>query len=218
MSTLSDERLFDFDATRVYATLGLSEVSSPLNEIVFEVQIRTLLQHAWSRITHPLVCKAAKLDPKRLRLAAEVLANLEGLDRDLSTFSTTSRSVKTVRRERSTQLNAIISMMDDAIHEGIVPSVLRPKNGRRYAESVLSAMDLQNAKFSKALRVVRDFYTAQGSVFPLSVSLQQLAMVALHRAKSLNSGSKGRPRYHYVTPELVSLFPECKSIAPIVAI
>ncbi|MFN8829636.1 MAG: hypothetical protein ACK5W0_07165 [Labrys sp. (in: a-proteobacteria)] len=69
--TLADERVFDFDCTRLYCKLR-DNLQTGINEITFELQIRTLLQHAWSKITHSLVYKPALYDVRAGRLAAEL--------------------------------------------------------------------------------------------------------------------------------------------------
>jgi ppGpp synthetase/RelA/SpoT-type nucleotidyltranferase len=213
-STLSDERMFDFDATRVYARLVLSDPSSPIAGITFEVQIRTLLQHAWSKITHPLVYKARQVDSRGIRLAAEILANMEGIDRSLSTFATVARGVKRVTRLRSTQLNAIVAMIDDLVEDGTIPSEVRPNNGRRFGENLLSMIDLRKNKFEDAMEVIKAFYKSQGSAFPRSVTLNQVALIALKRAGMLAPPARNRPRYYYITQAMISLYPDAASIMP----
>jgi ppGpp synthetase/RelA/SpoT-type nucleotidyltranferase len=212
-STLPDERIFDFDATRVYARLGFSGIESPLSKVVFEVQIRTLLQHAWSKITHPLVYKSTHVDARKIRLAAELLANIEGIDRSLSTFSTVSRGVKIVERRASRELNSIIEMVDDLVKNGTIPPELRPNNGRRFAENLRGMMDLQNHQFIDAIQTVKQFYTDQKASFPRSLTLNQLALVALREASMLQRRHR-QPRYYYVTEELISLFPRTRDLTP----
>ena len=212
-STLPDERMFDFDATRVYARLSFSGAESPLSEILFEVQIRTLLQHAWSKITHPLVYKPRQVDVRKIRLAAELLANIEGIDRSLSTFSTVSRGVKRVDKSLSNELNAIVEMIDELVENGVIPRELRPSNGRRFAENLRGMIDLHSHKFANAIGTVKEFYTAQGENFPRSITLNQLALVALRRASMLQKRPR-RPRYYYITEEMISLFPDTRDLAP----
>jgi ppGpp synthetase/RelA/SpoT-type nucleotidyltranferase len=212
-SSLADERMFDFDATRVYARLSFSGVESPLSKILFEIQIRTLLQHAWSKITHPLVYKPLQIDVQKNRLAAELLANIEGIDRTLSTFSTVSRGVKRVDKNFSKELNTIIEMIDGLVENGVIPAELRPSNGRRFAENLRSMIDLHNHKFSDAIETIKQFYTEQGESFPRSITLNQLALVALQKASMLQKKPR-RPRYYYITQEMISLFPDTRDLTP----
>lgn len=172
-----------------------------------------MLQHAWSKITHPLVYKPRRVDARKIRLAAELLANLEGIDCSLSTFGTVSGGVKRVDRCSSSELNTIVLTIDDLVRSGTIPPELRPRNGRRFAENFRSMIDLQNNKFNIAIETVRRFYVEQGQNFPRSVTLNQLALVALRRASMLQK-KRREPRYYYVTQEMISLFPDTKDLSP----
>lgn len=211
-STLADERVFDFDAVRVYARLRVSDPTSVFAKMTFEIQIRTLLQHAWSKITHPLVYKPENIDPKKIRLAAEILAAIEGLDRNLSTFATSAKLVKRVKRRRTEDLNRVISLIDDLVERGIIPSELRPSNGRRFAENVLRLIDLRRVKLHDVLAVLKKFFEGQAAAFPYSATLHQLALIALKRADML--APHRNKTFYYVTPELVSLFPDAATLEP----
>ncbi len=213
-TSLQDERTFDFDCSRIYCRiedkLGLG---TGVDLITIEVQIRTILQHAWSKITHPLVYKANIFDAKAGRLAAELMAQLESIDRSFSRFRTNSRSVKLVNRREMIGSSDLTAMIDRLVSDGVIPSEMRPSNGRRLGENIYNAirrdMRHQNAKHVKT---IKEFLDAQKGRFPRSVSLFQLAIVALHGAKALDHGSATRPRCYYVTDELISLFPRAAAI------
>jgi len=71
--------LFSFDDLRLYVKLKQSETSppSPLNDILFEIQIKTFLQHAWSIATHDLIYKGSSISWGKARLAFQIKAMLE---------------------------------------------------------------------------------------------------------------------------------------------
>ena len=76
---------FKFDSTRIYAKLRRSDDvddSELLNiyDITFEIQIKSAFEHAWSVSIHDLVYKNDEIDWKKLRLAAQIKANVEQLD------------------------------------------------------------------------------------------------------------------------------------------
>jgi ppGpp synthetase/RelA/SpoT-type nucleotidyltranferase len=86
---------FKFDSTRIYAKLRRSEHinnSELLNiyDITFEIQIKSAFEHAWSVSTHDLVYKNDEIDWKKLRLAAQIKANVEQLDTLILAFDRTS--------------------------------------------------------------------------------------------------------------------------------
>ena len=70
---------FVFDDLRLYVMQGAltSGKNQQLNEIVFEVQIKTILQYAWSIATHDLIYKSDTINWPRERIAFQVKAMLE---------------------------------------------------------------------------------------------------------------------------------------------
>lgn len=212
--TLQDERSFDFDCTRVYCRLtdDAQLFDSEVSGMMFEVQIRTLLQHAWSKITHPYVYKSRVYDAKAGRLAAELMAQLEVADRSFSRFRTSSKSVKQVVRREMQRGSEITEMIDALVSSGVIPSELRPENGRRLGENIYLSIRDRGKNYDRARSIIEAFLTAQRDTFPMSVTLFQLAAVALHDAQLLERGSARRPRQYYVTDELISLFPAAKTI------
>lgn len=213
-TTLLDERVFDFDSTRVYCRLeDKLRLGASLDQITIEVQIRTILQHAWSKITHPQVYKAQIFDARASRLAAELMAQLESIDRSFSRFRTNSRSVKVVNRRDMAASSAVTAMIDQLVRDGVVPSEMRPKNGRRLGENIYDAIHRDmRSQYAAPIETIRVFIEGQRDKFPRSVSLFQLAIVALHDAKALNHGTRTKPRRYYVTDELISLFPSAANI------
>jgi hypothetical protein len=104
-------------------------------------------------------------------------------------------------------------MVDDLVKNGTIPPELRPNNGRRFAENLRGMMDLQNHQFIDAIQTVKQFYTDQKASFPRSLTLNQLALVALREASMLQRRHR-QPRYYYVTEELISLFPRTRDLTP----
>lgn len=212
--TLQDERTFDFDCTRVYCRLSdeASLSASGISEMLFEVQIRTLLQHAWAKITHSHVYKSKVYDAKAARLGAELMAQLEAADRTFSRFNAVSKTVKKVVRTDLQEGSQITEMIDALVTSGIIPSELRPKNGKRLGDNIYQSIRDRRSNFLLAHSTVKAFFEAQGPAFPISVTLFQLAIVALHEARLLNHGHPRRPRRYYVTDELISLYPAASTI------
>lgn len=70
---------FAFDDLRLYVTRSPSDFSEPtrFDKIVFEIQIRTFLQHAWSVSTHDTVYKSDSVSWRRERISFQVRAVLE---------------------------------------------------------------------------------------------------------------------------------------------
>jgi len=70
---------FSFDDLRLYVKLKGSDQlpPTPLNELIFEVQVKTFLQHAWGIATHDLVYKGQSVNWGRARVAFQIKAMLE---------------------------------------------------------------------------------------------------------------------------------------------
>jgi hypothetical protein len=208
-TALQDERVFDFDCTRVYCRLeDKLGIDSGIDQVTVEVQIRTILQHAWSKITHPHVYKADIFDARAGRLAAELMAQLEAIDRSFSCFRTSSRSVKVVNRREMIGSSSVTAMIDRLVSEGTIPAEMRPSNGRRLGENIYTAIRRSmRDQYTAHIKTIQEFMEAQRGKFPRSASLFQLAIVALHDAGVLDHGSANKPHCYYVTDELISLFP-----------
>lgn len=73
---------FRFDDLRLYAQLRPTSAreKGPMNEMIFEIQIKTFLQHAWSIATHDLIYKADSISWIRQRVAFQVKAMLESAE------------------------------------------------------------------------------------------------------------------------------------------
>lgn len=73
---------FEFDDLRLYLKLKTTAAlpSGPINDVVFEMQVKTFLQHAWSVATHDLIYKSDEIYWARHRVAYQVKAILESAE------------------------------------------------------------------------------------------------------------------------------------------
>jgi ppGpp synthetase/RelA/SpoT-type nucleotidyltranferase len=209
--SISDERIFDFDCTRVTARLALTDHSSPLGRVNIEIQLRTILEHAWSKITHPLVYKPKTIDARRIRLAAETMAHVEALDRSFSRFRTVTKGVKRIEKPRTSDLNQVSLMFHDLCDQGLVRRELRPTNVRRLSENVIG-VSKRGSSVSAVISAVRDFVLSEGSRLPISANLFEISVIALKRANLLeNERNKARPIL--ISDSLASLYPDALQIS-----
>jgi hypothetical protein len=141
------------------------------------------------------------------------MAQLEAADRTFSRFQAVSETVKEVSRDEVIARHSLTEMIDALVAEGTIPSEMRPSNGRRLGETIFSSIHRDYKRdCTKPREVIRLFIKSQGNSFPRSVSLFQLAIVALHEARLLDGGTTNRPRRYDVTDELITLFPSAALI------
>ena len=78
-ATSKDSTEFVFDDLRLFCKLRLEdyETGGPIYNVVFEIQIKTYLQHAWTIATHDLVYKSDTVSWPKQRIAYQIKAMLE---------------------------------------------------------------------------------------------------------------------------------------------
>lgn len=96
---------FDFDYVRLYASLKPNDTLPPmgLEELVFEIQLKTFLQHAWSIATHDLIYKSDALDWESARVAYQVKAMLEHAEASISAVKAISLTNQPSRSDDNTR-------------------------------------------------------------------------------------------------------------------
>lgn len=77
---------FQFDDLRLYAKIIQAEYlpQEPVNNVVFEIQVKTFLQHAWSLATHDLIYKSDEINWAKERIAFQIKAILEQAELTIS--------------------------------------------------------------------------------------------------------------------------------------
>jgi len=147
--------VFRFDATRYYGrlTADQAETRQPsLNEIVFEVQINTVFEFAWTRVTHDLVYKSDTVDWRRLRLAAQLKASVEQIEATIGAFEQTAAVVQQSSWSEIEVKLKIVNFFKELLNDGIVMTQLAPTSWRRFADNVYQLV----ASYSKNNYAVAD--------------------------------------------------------------
>lgn len=83
---------FQFDDLRLYVKLRSLRADEPISEILFEVQIKTFLQHAWGIATRDLIYKGDQIHWGKARVAYQVKAMLEHAEVSISEVEAFSQS------------------------------------------------------------------------------------------------------------------------------
>jgi len=137
VKTKSRPTEFQFDDLRMYVRLkpgyaGASEIHS----VVFEVQVKTFLQHAWAIATHDLTYKTDEVNWARFRVASQIRAMLEHAELSIERFdSLASSNIIAKEYQEYVDADRIIS----ALRERFDPAAL-PKDLQRLALAINVAL------------------------------------------------------------------------------
>lgn len=219
---------FRFEATRFYGKLHPLP-SSPerkiAQEIVFEVQVRTAFEHAWSVATHDIIHKGNQLEWRAHRLAAQLKAAVEQLDSLVMAFE---QAAQPIIEHSWPQFDARVELLDGftkLLEDGDIPPELKPKDWSRFADNAMALLnsskslnrsDRDSVKTlpKRSLACLRERLNSAAGKPPLSVSLLQWAM-----ALWIEGGLVVAPLRDFhalITPELIGFYPSVKAINTVV--
>jgi hypothetical protein len=213
--------VFRFECTRFIGKLNRPAdipPTEPAYDVMFEIQVRTAFEHAWSVTTHGLTYKNEQVSWERLRLAAQLKAAVEQLDMLVAAFEDNAKFIPPSSWPDIDARENAASYFQTLFHGGKLPPELRPKDWTRFAENLASLLrsseslrrDSAIQKVEKVTEAVSQFL-ATGAEVPLSLSLLQFVFAVL-----VQKGVISAPLRDYVpliTEEMELLFPEVKSIA-----
>jgi len=189
---------FVFDDLRLYLKRGGSETgrNDDLEGMVFEVQIKTILQHAWGIASHDLIYKTDNVSWPKERIAFQVKAMLEHAEIAIAEAKCLAASPAISKKDRNT----------DSTLEVI--QVLRrfwsadrlPEDIKRLAESirgVLKTCDVQTNRLEALLQAEKD---RSSGVLPKNLSPYAFLVQALAYSQELDfrgkitNGRNNRPK------------------------
>jgi ppGpp synthetase/RelA/SpoT-type nucleotidyltranferase len=217
--------VFRFDSTRFIGRLRLPDGDArcpATTNVLFEAQVKTLFEMAWSRTTHALVYKSSTIDWRSLRLVATLKASVEQMDLLLSGFEQTATLVEEapwVEIDRKKELQVFFREIANA---GLLPSEVWPKDMSRFISNcyeLLSLLETSERRrrgdrryniFTEAFRKL-DGFVAQNSNdrFPRSASLFQVVLAILLTDYRLPEDSE---RWFPITSEMEILFPALRGV------
>jgi ppGpp synthetase/RelA/SpoT-type nucleotidyltranferase len=194
---------FRFDSTRFTGRIkpnAASDLRDPLYSLLFEVQVRTAFEHAWSVSTHKAVYKPESVDWRRLRLAANLKASVEQLDAMVVGFEKMSEGIETSFWPEVDAQSKVVLFFSDLKERGVIDSVSMPTSMGRLSESVVSLIKkARNPRFSDLVKEVEgalkiiEVDVSSGAKCPRSLSVFQWFFAVLFREGYLVSLPQNYP-------------------------
>jgi ppGpp synthetase/RelA/SpoT-type nucleotidyltranferase len=126
---------FPFDDLRLYVSWKDDPAlpSTGLEKVVFELQIKTYLQHAWSIATHDLIYKSDDASWSKARIAYQIKAMLEHAEVSIEEAARLSESAALAKSDTRTRtIRKFVSLLTDLWEKDDLPSDVR-----RLAENVM---------------------------------------------------------------------------------
>jgi ppGpp synthetase/RelA/SpoT-type nucleotidyltranferase len=188
---------FPFDDLRLYVTLREEPAAPPtdLFGVLFEVQIKTFLQHAWVIATHDLLYKSDDPNWSKERIAYQIKAMLEHAEvsiQEADTLAASSALAKEDRQVRTIKEGVALLKSQWSIDE-------LPKDLRQLAmniNEVIEALGLNVARLEEILKLGKQERGGDhpSNLSPYATVIKYLLVAERERMMSLLRGSKGRTK------------------------
>lgn len=172
---------FLFDDLRLYvARRARTDGKFPdLDGTLFEVQIKTILQHAWSVATHDLIYKTESVSWSLERIAYQLKAMLEHAEISVAEASQLARSSGVDKEDQRTRdILGVISYLRE-----VWPADQLPRDIRRLATNILAVLRGCGVRVEKLPGIVADEAQRVGSV-PKDMSPYAFTIQALAHSRS----------------------------------
>lgn len=189
--------VFRFDSTRVIARLRklpdtqIEEGISIFN-ILFEVQIKSLFEFAWSKTTHALTYKSNLVDWKRHRLTAHLKAAVEQADFLLVGFEQAAQLVTDGWSQDINDKSALRTFFQELVGSMQIPTEFVPKDWSRFVDNVYTVLQVLDGErptgrgnrpirsLTSACDVLREYFSSTDEKkIPRSLSLFQIVLGVL---------------------------------------
>ena len=218
--------VFRYDSTRINAKLrtypGIdSGVELSVHDILFEIQVKSLFDFAWSKTTHALTYKSNLVDWKRYRLAAHLKAAVEQADFLLVGFEQAAELVTEGKSPDIDDKAKIREVFFELVERGKIPSESVPRDWSRFVDNVYTAVQAFSGsrpsgrsgrpldRCEEACDVISKYFgEIQVDSIPRSLSLFQIVIGALSSSRKFT----GKARQYFVPAEgeFDAIFPEAK--------
>jgi ppGpp synthetase/RelA/SpoT-type nucleotidyltranferase len=204
---------FPFDDLRLYVALPDTQVTprTDLIGIVFEAQIKTFLQHAWSIATHDLLYKADDANWSKERIAYQIKAMLEHAEISIQEAESLATSVSLAKENRQT---ALIKKGIALVKSQWAKDEL-PEDVRRLAVNITTLMDAVRLEIGELEKILNDGKALRAGTHPSNLSpyatvVQYLLSAEKGRIVSLLECAESRTKI--LIPDEIELPPDIERV------
>ncbi len=200
---------FSFNSIRMLCRLKKGVIEKYLDSCVFEVQVKTLLEHACSKATHDFSYKGGTVSWSRERLAAQIKAVLDNADLSILEMESLSSSSFLDQKNESYEKMKSIVLFIRAEWEDSSENII-PYDLKRLAEvtaNILSASNLDINSLKDAVKketdVGRGKHSKNQSIY--SIFLQSLINQEQKKVMKYLKGKKQKYKQQILIPPEIEL-------------
>ncbi len=174
---------FVFDDLRLYVEQPESSSGrdADLDGLLFEIQIKTILQYAWAVATHDLTYKADSVSWPRERIAFQVKAMLEHAELAIAGAQTLAEAPAIAKSDRAT--NEISRILEDIAT--VWSDDQLPKDRKRLAETISAVLRMCRLA-SDQFNVIIETERLRVGLLPTDISPYAFTIQALANSKNVD--------------------------------
>lgn len=185
--THKESSSFAFDDLRLYVKRR-SQASGKypeLDGVIFEIQVKTILQHAWAVATHDLIYKSDTISWPRERIAFQVKAMLEHAEVAIAEANRLADTPAVAKKDRKTSgILELINHLNSIWSKDRLPSDIK-----RLAQSIFDILKICEFGTDKFVSLIDDEKRRLG-LLPAHLSPYALTVQALANSREVDLEKK----------------------------
>ena len=196
---------FPFDDLRLYVKLTPSDRTpiSDLTDLIFEIQIKTFLQYAWSIATHDLIYKGNSISWSKARLAFQIKAMLEHAEISIEQVNVIASSTSLAMADKRTKL--LTEILDWL--QTTWPKDQLPNDIVRLSQTVSDLLDglklsLDDMKLSLSKDTALGLGTKLQNLSPYEIIIKSISNHNINKLNDFLKSSSNKRFKLLITPEM----------------